>query len=390
MSTMTTIRIAILLASTLLLASCSMFGFLSRDKDETLEPAALTDHPQEVTLRRLWSTNIGSGQGDKFNRLKPAVAGDRVFAAANNGNVVAVNAENGRQLWRQRLDYPITGGVGYGNGLVVVGSEDAEVIALSADTGEVLWESTVSSEVLSAPATNGRIVVVQTVDGKLAGLDAQNGQQVWIYENSVPPLSLRGTSAPLIIENFVIAAFANGTVVSIALDNGTLRWDERVAIPTGRSEIDRLVDIDGDLVLSDNGQLLVPTYQGFLSALDPVTGQTRWRVTESSEVGASSGFGNIYVVNDVDTVKAYRTSQETTIWENADLRNRRLTAPLGFNNYVAVGDLEGYVHLLAQSDGRLVSRTRVDRSGVRSRIFSQGNTLYVYGNSGTLAALRIQ
>jgi len=387
MQTSTALRILLPALAMLLLSSCSVFR---RDRDPALEPNPLTDYRQEVSLRRVWRSSVGSGQGEKFNRLKPVLAGDRIIAAANDGEVIAISTENGRRLWRQRLDYPLTGGVGFGNGLVVVGSEDSQVIALDGESGDVRWETSVSSEVLAAPATNGRIVVVQTIDGKLAGLDAQDGSRIWIYENTVPALTLRGTSSPLILDNFVIAAFANGSVVSIALDNGTLRWDERVAIPTGRSEIDRMVDIDGDLVLGETGQLLVPSYQGFLAAIDPVTGQSRWRVSESSEVGAGSGFGNIYVVNDVDTVKAYRDNQETAVWENAELRNRGLSAPLGFNNYVVVGDREGYVHLLAQSDGRLVGRTRVDGDGIRSRILSQGNTLYVFGNSGTLAALRIE
>jgi outer membrane protein assembly factor BamB len=176
----------------------------------------------------------------------------------------------------------------------------------------------------------------------------------------------------------------------VALDNGTLRWEERVAVPTGSSELDRLVDIDGDLELNTDGVLLVPTYQGYLAAIDVVTGQTRWRVEESSNVGAGFGFGNVYAVSDEGAVRAYRTSQETPMWENEDLLRRRLTSPLGFSNYVAVGDFEGYVHLLSQVDGRLVGRIKVDGDGIRGRMLNAGGTLYVYGNSGDLAALRVQ
>ncbi len=380
----------LLLGSVLLLSSCGILDFLDRTTDEDREPKKLGDINEEVTLRRVWSVNVGDGQGDKFNRLQPALDGNRIFAAANNGQVVAVDTENGRTLWRQRLDDAITGGVGYGDGIVLVGSENSRVVALSADSGDILWETTVSSEVLAAPATNGRVVVVQSIDGKLAGLNAQTGAQLWLYENTVPALTLRGTSAPLILENFVMAAFADGSVASVALDNGTLRWAERVAVPTGRSEIDRLVDIDGDLVVSDAGLLLVPTYQGYLAAIDIVTGQTRWRVAESSSVGASFGFGQVYAIGDEDKVHAYRTTQETPIWENTDLFLRRLSPPLGFSNYVAVGDADGYVHLLSQVDGRFVGREKVDGNGIRSHMLSQGNILYVFGNSGDLVALRIQ
>lgn len=386
-----------LLVSTLLLASCSMFSglgnmfdFMRDDEAIEQEPMELGDFDEEVELRRVWSVNVGDGQGDKYNRLQPVLADGRIYIASNDGRVQAVDAENGRTLWRVRIEDTITGGVGFGNDLVLIGSENSRVVALSAETGAVLWEASVTSEVLAAPATNGRMVVVQTVDDKLTGLNASTGEQVWLYESTAPELSLRGTSAPRIVENFVLAAFANGAVVSVALDNGTLRWEQRIAVPTGSSELDRLVDIDGELVINEAGLLLVPTYQGYLAAIDVVTGQTRWRVEESSNVGAGFGFGNIYAVNEEDAVRAYRTSQETPMWENEELLRRELSSPLGFSNYVAVGDLEGYVHLLSQVDGRLVGRDKVDGDGIRGRLLNSGNTLYIYGNSGTLAALRVQ
>lgn len=382
---------SLFILSTLLLGSCSVLDYFKFNKDdEDLKPKELASFDEEVSMRSIWSVNVGSGQGDKFNRLKPVLARDRIFAASNNGLVIAVDLESGRTVWRQELDDAITGGVGQGADIVLVGSENSRVIALAADTGDILWDTTVTSEVLSAPATDGRVVVVQSVDGTVTGLNAQTGAQLWLYESTVPDLSLRGTSAPLIVDNFVIAAFANGSVVSLALDNGTLRWDQRVAIPTGRSEIDRLVDIDGDIVLNDDNVLLVPAYQGYLAAIDAATGQPRWRVEESSSVGAGFGFGNIYAVSDEDTVRAYRTTQETPMWENADLFLRQLSPPLGFSNYVAVGDFEGYVHLLSQVDGRFVGRTKVDGDGVRARMLSQGGVLYVFGNSGKLVALRVQ
>jgi outer membrane protein assembly factor BamB len=384
-----------LFVGALSLTACSslsgMFDWLRDDEDVAQDPMELQDFDAEVELRRLWSVNVGDGQGDKFNRLHPVLAGGRVYVASNDGRVEAVDAENGRIVWRQRLDDTIiTGGVGYGANIVLVGTENSGVIALSAETGDVLWDATVTSEVLSAPATNGRVVVVQSVDDKLTGLNATTGEQIWLYESTAPELSVRGTSSPRIVDNFVLAAFANGTVASVALDNGTLRWEQRVAVPTGSSELDRLVDIDGELVINDDGLLLVPTYQGYLAAIDVITGQPRWRVEESSNVGASFGFGNIYAVGEEDAVRAYRTSQATPMWENEDLLRRELSAPLGFSNYVAVGDLEGYVHLLSQVDGRIVGRAKVDGDGIRGRMLNSGSTLYVYGNSGKLEALRVQ
>ena len=385
-------RLAILLLLLPLLQACSAMNPLNwfSGDDDVDQPAELVDFDEEVRLRRQWRINVGDGQGDKYNRLKPAITNDTIFVASNNGNVLAVNRENGNRRWRTRLDYQVTGGAGFGGGMVLLGTENSSVIALDAENGNILWETQVTSEVLSPPASNGRMVVVQAIDGKLIGLDAVTGQQRWIYESTVPALTLRGESSPLILENFVIAAFSNGSVVSLALDNGTLRWEERVAVPTGTSEIDRMVDIDGELVVSDNGLLLVPSFQGYLAAIDVVTGQTRWRVQESSANGASSGFGNIYISTEQGHVKAYRTNQENTVWVNEQLSLRNLTAPTSFNNFVAVGDFEGYVHLLSQVDGRFVGRTRVDSAGIRVPMQVQGNILYVYGNSGNLAAYTVQ
>ncbi|MFZ9583958.1 MAG: outer membrane protein assembly factor BamB [Pseudohongiellaceae bacterium] len=383
--------LALALVFSLLLGGCSwgVWDFL-RDKDK-VRPDDLVNFDEEVRMRRNWSISVGDGEGKRYNRLKPALAGDRLFVVSVDGEVVAVSTDRGRREWRTELDdVEVTGGVGVGGGLVLVGTQAAEVFALDAATGEVRWQAPVSSEVLSAPATDGRVVVVQSIDGRLTGLDARNGNPLWTYEIPVPALSLRGTSSPLINANFVISAQAGGSVVSLALDNGTLRWEERVAIPTGNSDIDRLVDIDGDLVINDAGLLLVPSYQGYLSAIDAVTGQTRWRVEESSAEGASFGFGNIYVVAEDDTVKAYRVGTDEPQWTNDQLSLRQLSAPLGFSNYVAVGDYEGYVHLLAQSDGRFVGRTKVDGDGVRSHMLAQGNTLFVYGNGGNLVSYTVQ
>ncbi len=384
------LRVVLLIAASLLLGGCSwhMWDFLRDSK--TKRPDLLVDFKEEVHFHKNWSVGVGNGQGEDFNRLKPALADGTLYAASNNGVVLAVRTKDGRRLWKQDLDVVLSGGVGAAAGLVLAGTQDAVVYALDAATGKTRWKSTVSSEVLSAPATDGKIVVVQSVDGRITGLDATNGKQLWTYEGQVPALSLRGTSSPLILGNTVFSAQAGGSVIALALDNGTLRWDERVTLPKGKFDLDRLIDIDGDLVVGDNNVLLVPSYQGNFSVIDISTGQTRWRVKASSYVGAGFGFGNTYIVSDDDKVIAYRIGTDTPVWTNERLKLRRLTQPLGFSNYLAVGDYEGYVHLLAQSDGRFVGRIKVDGNGLRSRLLAEGNTLYVYGNSGELVSYTVQ
>ena len=382
-------KFSLLILLSALLSACGMIAGIFSGDDETEQPAELTNFDEEVNFRRLWSTNIGDGQGEKYNRLRPVIEDGVIYVAANNGIVQALNLEDGRRIWESRLAYFVSGGVGIGGDYIYLGTEDASLIALDKNSGETVWIRDASSEVLSVPASDGTYIIAQSVDGRLTGYDAETGEQLWIYESTVPSLSLRGTSSPIILDNFVLAGFENGDLVSLAIDNGTLNWSSRVAVPTGRSEIERIIDIDADLLV-EGGSVLAPSYQGFLSMIDIVTGRTLWRVEESSITGASTGFGNIYISDDRGHIKAYRRgAQEETVWINDQLDLRGISKPVSFNNYIAVGDFEGFLHLLSQVDGRFVGRIRVDRDGLRI-IQSQSGILYAYGNSGNLVAYQVE
>jgi outer membrane protein assembly factor BamB len=377
------IRIVQLFILAAAVSACSIF---STNKVE--QPRELTRIQEEFSLRRVWSVNVGDGQGKHYNRLTPAIDGDNLFAASADGTLVAVNKNTGSVRWRLRTRLPISGGVGAASGMVLVGTLDARVVAFDQSTGEQLWSTRVSSEVLSAPQTDGRRVVVQTIDGRLIALDPQTGVQRWIYESTVPALSLRGTSKPLISGNTVVAGFANGVVAAIDANNGFLQWEERVAIPQGRYDIERIIDIDGDLTVS-GGVVYVASYQGNLMGLDLQSGRIVWGMPGSSYNSLALGLGNIYWVDGFSHIKAVQNNTERTVWETDALRLRRVGSPVTFNNFLAVGDFEGYVHVLSQVDGRFVSRSRVDRAGIRANILAEGSTLYVFGDGGRLTALRL-
>ncbi len=359
--------------------------------EEVNPPVELRSIDQEIELRRIWSANIGNGQGSDYFELTPAIDGERIFAASEDGNIYGLELESGDVIWRTRLDdETVTGGVGAGRGLVLVGTANAEVIAFNQFTGEELWRGAVTSEVLSPPQTNGDVVVAQTVDGKLIALDAGDGARRWIYETTLPALTLRGTNRPVITpQGFVIAGFSNGTLVSVAADDGIWRWEERIAIPEGRYDIERVIDADGDLQL-DGNRVLASSYQGNVMAFDIATGRIVWGMEASSYHGLDQGFGNIYYSSEASHVVAVRDNSNDVVWTNEDLEYRALTGPKTVGNYIAVADFEGWLHVISQIDGRIVGRMRVDNDGVRAKILADGGRLYVYGNSGTLMALAIQ
>ena len=375
-------------------ASCSIVNLDPStwfSDEEVNPPVELQNIDEEVELRRIWSANIGNGQGSDYFELTPAIDGERIFAASEDGNIYGLELESGDVIWRTRLDdETVTGGVGAGRGLVLVGTANAEVIAFNQFTGEELWRGAVTSEVLSPPQTNGDVVVAQTVDGKLIALDAGDGARRWIYETSLPALTLRGTNRPVITpQGFVIAGFSNGTLVSVAADDGIWRWEERIAIPEGRYDIERVIDADGDLQL-DGNRVLASSYQGNVMAFDTATGRIVWGMEASSYHGLDQGFGNIYYSSEASHVVAVRDNSNEIVWTNEDLEYRALTGPRTVGNFIVVADFEGYLHVISQIDGRIVGRMRVDNDGVRAKILADSGRFYVYGNSGTLMALAIQ
>lgn len=384
-------RLLLPLLLALALSGCeTLSGWFSMDDDEDpREPASLVDIDEAARLRRQWSTRIGDGEGEGLLRLRPALVAGVVYAASADGEVQALDVSDGERRWRSRLDRRLSGGVGvYGDDLYL-GTADGEVLCLERTSGKLRWSAPVSGEVLAPPAGNGRVVVAQTYDGKLFGLDAGDGTRIWSYDSNLPVLTIRGTSSPLVEGNIAYAAFANGRVLAFEAATGAVGWEARVAIAQGRSEIERLVDIDGTMVLSA-AQLFAVSYQGRVAAIDAATGRKLWQRDASSYTGVSLGFGNVYVAEEDGTVKAFLANGQGVRWTQDALAWRGLSRPVPVSSYLAVTDFEGYLHLMSQVDGEFVARERVDGDGVRADMLADGSRLIVYGNSGKLVVYRVE
>lgn len=377
----------VLAACVLSLSACSWF---EGDSDEAvLEPAELVDFNEEVELDRIWSRGIGSSIEAYQASLHPVASTDTVFAADHEGQITAIALQSGDELWQVELDVPVSGGVGYAEGSVLVGTLEGEVFSLNAANGEVQWQAGVSSEVLSAPASDGSVVVVQTIDNKVYALDAATGEQKWRHDADSPILTLRGSSSPVITGSQVVIGFDSGKLGSFSLDSGALVWEARLALPQGRTELERMVDIDGaPLLIGD--VLYATSYQGRAGALSRGTGRSLWVQDSSSHSSPAYGMERLYVSEQNDHVRAYRAGSGQVVWTNEQLFLRRLTGPVVVDGLVAVADADGYVHLLDQADGHFVGREKVDGSGVSTPMLAVGDLLVVQANDGSVAAYRIQ
>ncbi|MFT5212125.1 MAG: outer membrane protein assembly factor BamB, partial [Flavobacterium sp.] len=278
---------------------------------------------------------------------------------------------------------------GVGEDLVLVGSSAGELVAINQSDGSLAWRTIMTSEILSPPQAGKGLVVAQTIDGKVSGFNVLDGERLWQYQTNVPNLTLRGTST-LLIDEYVIAGFANGRIASIDPQRGIAKVDQRIAAASGKSDLEKLVDIDGSMVLNGT-QLFVASYQGNLVAMDlAANGRLLWAKETSSISGLGEGFGNIYLANEDSILNAYSMDQGSDVWETDELLFRKVTTPVAISSYIVIGDFEGYLHLIAQSDGRFVGRKIVDKSGFNSSPVVDGTRIYVMSNGGQLTALEIR
>lgn len=340
------------------LAAAGMLSGCGSSPSPVLPPAPLTTitHPRPVT--RVWDKRVGVGVGNNYLKLGPVISGGRGFIADDGGLVRAFDVKDGKRLWNVELHVPITGGVGLASGRVLVGTRRGEVLALSSKNGHVLWRSHVSSEVLSPPQGAQGMVVVRTVDGRISGLNAKTGKRVWTYDGSVPILTLRGTSSPAISNGIVVCGFDSGKLVALTLNDGTVLWNTTVAVPQGRTELGRMVDIDGNPVIRGN-TIYVASYQGRVAAIQLDTGRMLWARDISSYVGLAVGDKKVYVTDASGQIWALDRYAGATLWRQTKLRRRQLTAPVIVGNDVVVGDYNGYLHWMSTDDGHLVARTRL-------------------------------
>lgn len=351
-------------------------------------PTPLVEFKPSIKILKSWSVDTGKSATKKFIILTPALDGDRVFTAGISGRISAYSIKEGKKLWSVNSKYQITGAVGLGPDRVYIGTKNAKVVAYDKKDGKQLWKSRVTSEILTAPVSRGGLVIVQTVDGRIHGLSARNGERLWVRNWSVPALSLRGTSRPLFVRNMIFSGLANGKVVAIDARSGRVLREFVVAFPQGNNEIDRLVDVDASPIIIGT-KLIAAGYRGNIIAVDLKDGRLLWKKKVSVYTGMDGDRDNVYLTDDAGHVMALQHNTGAIVWVQKKLQARRLNPPVVVDDYIAIGDLKGYVHLLSREDGRFMGRIKVSGSPIQSRMLVQDDVLYVSDQGGKLTALRI-
>ena len=365
----------------------SVAGRLTSSKAPEIKaelPALASEIPVEVVFEH----RITNGTPDGYPKPWPAFEGDIVYTLGKSRReVFAHNLGDGKRLWKARIKDEVSGGVGAGDGLVLVGTTNGEVIALDAADGTERWRSGLESEVLAPPTARDGVVVVTTGDGHMYGLSSTDGARKWSIERAVPTLSLRGGGAPLTTPSLAVRGFADGHLVAVDLHTGREAWDTPIVQPRGRTELERMVDVDCQPVI-EGGAIFAAAFQGRVSGVDLATGTVGWARELSCDTGLAADTFNVYAADTDDRISAFDQRSGVVYWEQDALKGRHLTAPAAVGGYVALADLEGYVHWLKADDGTLVGRTRPTRDAFLVNPYVRDGVAYFLSEGGRLYGLR--
>ncbi len=376
------------LISVFVLSSCSSLSWLKfwGDDEEEEGPAELYSILENRTLDREWS--ISNGNDLVSGRLIPVVYDGNVYHISSSGNLLSIDLESGKKLWSKSTEDVISAGLDVNFKTISYGTLDGQLVTLDQRNGQEIWRSPTSSESLSPPVHSGSHIVIQTIDGRITGFNAKTGQQDWFYQTVVPTLTLRGTSWPYIDQGFVFTGFANGKIAMIYPDSGAVRLELPVTLNEGKSELERIVDVDGRSIIV-NGILVAASYQGNISAINLRDGRPAWQEELSTFKDLASNGNRIVAVDSKDIVKAFGTATGALIWEQEDLKLRNLTSPASISNLIVVGDLEGYVHLLNAQNGNFEGREKISGDPI-TEIVSKGNYLLIVDSSGRVQKFTVR
>ncbi len=374
-----------------LVSSMALCGLLAlgacggKDENKAEEPAELVGFTESLKVRRAWSARVGDESESLRLGLAPASDGTRVYAAAHDGKVVAFDGSSGERLWRIEAERAFSAGPAWGEGKLALGSSDGDLTLLNADDGTEIWSRNIGSEVLASPLVVRGLVVVRTVDGRLRGFEQSNGDERWTMRREVPALTLRGNSAPAVAGDKVIAAFDDGVLVALDIASGDPIWESSVASQRGRTVIERLADVDADVLAAGN-DIYVLGYQSRAAMISAESGQVLWSSEHSGFEPPGADWSRLYITDAESEVVAMDRQTGAEMWRQSGLRLRRTSGPVAFGNNVVVGDYEGYLHWLGRDDGTFKARVRAGGEAVSNPPLVVGEMLYVQTDGGEISA----
>jgi outer membrane protein assembly factor BamB len=369
-----------------LLAGCSSDSSpdLADIKGE-VGPSELVEFTQTAKFVERWHSEVGDSG---LNQLSPALTADAVYGASAKGDLVRMDRATGKQVWRIETGITVSGGVGSGEGLVLIGSDKGDVLAYD-ENGKLLWRSKVPSEVLSVPKVAAGVVMVRSGDGRIAALDATDGKRLWLYERSTPALVVRSHAGITVQRGEAFAGFAGGKLVALKIADGSVLWEVAVSQPRGNTELERISDITSNPVVDDE-QVCAIAFQGRVACYDVAQGSPLWNRDISSDKGMMLLRKYLYISDAKGSVIAVDKTSGITLWKNDQLSLRVISEPLVLEKLVVVGDYAGYLHGLNREDGSMAARIELEGGAIQAAAISMDKGLLVQTHGGDIYSLAVK
>lgn len=350
----------------LTLAAAALAAVLVGCSSPKHEPAELVSFTPAINVSEVWSVSMPNADGF----LVPGLFDESVWVAGGK-ELARLDARTGNKEWTVSFDSPVVGGVGTDGYNTAVGLENGELIVLNAE-GKEDWKSKLTSELAGPPVITNGLVIVRTKDMRVSAFEASSGEQQWTFQRNQPALTVRVPISMTARDNFLFVGQPNGNVVILDVNNGRPVFEFPVAQAKGITEVERLIDVVGASVLNAD-MLCAAAYQGAVTCINSTNGQMMWTQNVDAIAGPAVDEDNVYVVDVTGVVRAYYRESGELRWENKTMTYRGLSAPVIMPGTVAVGDNEGYVHLLSPRTGEEIARTRLSGPIVtKAQSFSAG------------------
>ncbi|WP_223787837.1 outer membrane protein assembly factor BamB [Marinicella meishanensis] len=357
------------------------------NKKDEVKPNELEKLTEQGVIKQVWQRQLDGAENAFGYKLIPAERNGNLYVATQSGTVYSLNAQTGAINWQQELDSEISAGPGVSDTVMVLGGPEGQVMALDIDSGTLLWQASVTSEVLSPPVIDRNKVVVRTQDGRIYGFAINSGQREWSFDTNIPNLTLRGNSTPVAKGGRIYIGFDNGKVAALNILDGSVLWQQNVINSQGKTEIDRIADIDGDIAVVAT-DLYISSAADKTMSVATESGRALWSQNIGSVTGVTVSRRSLYLSDNQSVLHQLNRTDGSRGWSQDQLLNRNITKPSYYLGDLLVGDLEGYLHVIDGTNGSLINRTRVGDESLYHAPVVVGDMIYTHNHDGTLTALQ--
>ena len=346
----------------------------------------LPNYIPDSKIDLIWEVKFSSELEDAYSFLNIFKFNDELFVPTHNKKIHVISSESGILEGSIDTKLDIFSGLVVDSELIYFGSKQDTVTAMKRSDDTILWQRIMSSEVMSISKVVNNIIYVRTNDSNISAIDINTGKFLWINSQVSADLSIRGSSEPIISDNKVYSGFEDGRIAAYDAQNGDIIWQSQLSGIKTETVIDRLNDIDGAMIV-DKGVLYAISYQGSIAALDSFSGQILWSREASSIDGLSTNYDNIFYTDDNGILWCLEKYSGRPVWKQDNFKKRLIGTPIFLNDFILVGDIENYIHIINADDGTISGRIQL-KSSIQS-IYAEFDSIFVLDKDFNLNKYKI-